>query len=135
VEKLETLAFDQQLPIAKMIAEAQALPLSGKAKVGIESFQRYLRYGFDALEKGDSLVDLFVEGMRIIRYVEALESEKTEENLERIQNIKEFFSAVQEFEETWRPNAETQGSKDSLVKQKLRDFLERVSLMADIDRM
>lgn len=55
---------------------------------------------------------------------------ESEDDPERVENIRELFSAVQDFEES----LVTQG-QDLSLKDRLRTFLEHVSLMADIDGM
>jgi DNA helicase-2/ATP-dependent DNA helicase PcrA len=134
VEKLEALSIFDEKPIGKWLVETDPLPLKGKAKAGAQTYIDFLNWGFKAIDKEDSLVDLFSETLRLSKYVQVLEAQKTEENLDRIQNIQELLSAVQEFEEIWAPSEDMDPTTPK-AKQKLRDFLERVSLMADVDSM
>ncbi len=138
VEKLEENAALHRQSIVSYLIQENTLPLTGKAKNGIQSYRELLQWGTRALKGSESLADLVLELLERSAYVKSLEAEKSEENIERIENIKEFMSAVQEFEETWAPNenaGENSSSDESQVRAKLRDFLERVSLMSDLDQM
>ncbi|OGW89724.1 MAG: hypothetical protein A3A73_04535 [Omnitrophica bacterium RIFCSPLOWO2_01_FULL_50_24] len=55
--------------------------------------------------------ELLQEVVERTGYVKALESERTFESKVRIENIQEFFSAVQEFEENWEPAVEERAPK------------------------
>ena len=70
-----------------------------------------------------SLSDLFDEVLEATGYVEDLEAEDTDEARSRIENIDELRNKLVSFEE----NAEEDAS--------LNDFLEEVSLVADIDSL
>jgi len=134
VEKLEGLSVFDEKPIGTWISETVPLPVKGKAAKGILVYRDYLKWGYEALKNNESLVDLFSETLQRTKYLEALESKPMLENQDRIDNIQELLSAVQEFEEIWAPQDDmTEGTTE--LKQKLRDFLERVSLMADVDGM
>lgn len=143
VEKLEALAAASQKPIAIWLKEVEPLPVTGKAREGLHIYRDILKWGLEALDQPLSFVDLVVEVLRRSRYVESLEAEKTEESLERLENIKELMSAIQEFEETWSPAevemaadvSEVETAKSTPLRQKLRDFLERISLIADWDQV
>jgi DNA helicase-2/ATP-dependent DNA helicase PcrA len=132
VEKLEGFALQAEKPIGTWMAESDAIPITGKAREGISIFREILRWGLSEIETEQSLVDLLIDLVKRTRYIEVLEAQKSEEAKERIQNIEELLSAVQQFEESFQPPDE---SKDSLLRQKLRAFLEQVSLIADVDSM
>jgi len=133
IDKIEEAAAGR--PIGRFIADAENLPVSGKALTGLSVYRDWLRWGYDALDKSsESLVDLFIDGIQKSKYREMLNVQKTDDAQDRLENIQELLSAVQEFEETWEVDS-TQSTPVSTVRQKLRDFLERVSLMADIDEL
>lgn len=133
VEKIEQeAALRANVPLVQAMSELSSSIVSGRARVAFEEYQKFLRWGFQALRSSESLVDLFVEALRLSRYVESLEEEKTAESADRIENIRELLSAVQEFEENWQPQ---EGLATEPARQKLRDFLERVSLMTDLDQI
>lgn len=133
MEKIEAFAIEAKVPVGLWLANVEQIPISGKAKEGLKQFKEILIWGLDSLDSTESLVDLFMDVIQRSQIVKALESQKSEENQERIENIQELMSAVQEFEETWKPQ-EPAPAKIS-ARHKLRDFLERVSLMADIDSL
>jgi len=131
VEKLEALSVFDEKPIGKWLIEQENLPVKGKGKAGIEAYKSFLKWGYEALQNQESLVDIFSETLRLTKYVEALENQASQENMERLENIRELLSAVQEFEEMWDQTS----IDESTAKQKLRDFLERVTLMTDVDTL
>ncbi|MDB5037650.1 MAG: ATP-dependent helicase PcrA [Bacteriovoracaceae bacterium] len=130
VEKLEGLANISQNPIGVWISQWDAIPITGKARDGISQYRDIMAWGLSEVESRDSLVDLLIDLLKKTKYVEVLEKLGTEESKERVQNIEELLSAVQQFEENFREPDVTEGS---LLRRKLRAFLEQVSLMSDID--
>ena len=73
-------------------------------------------------------------------YVEALEAEKTIEAQSRIENIEEFFSVIEDFEESdvgaglrARPATDGTGRPQGVSPTSLESFLESISLMTDLD--
>jgi len=134
IEKLESFANFENKPIGQWLKDVDPLPVKGKARAGLESYQEFLRWGYEAINVEESLVDIVSETVRRSKYVEVLQNNPGEENLDRLENIRELMSALQEFEETWEPQNEIAASEPK-GKQKLRDFLERVTLMSDVDRM
>lgn len=132
VEKLEGFAAQSQKPIANWVAEQDVIPITGKAREGISVYREILQWGLAEVDHHGSLVDLLIDLVKRTRYVEVLEAQKSEDSKERIQNIEELLSAVQQFEESFEPSGDSQ---DALLRQKLRAFLEQVSLIADVDAM
>ncbi len=133
VEKIETMNREVGEPIGLWLAKFDAIAITGKAKEGISQFREILRWGLGEIEGGGSLVDVFIDLIKKIRYTEHLESQESDDARDRIANIEELLSAVQDFEERWVPLDPADIS--SLVRQKARAFLEQVSLMADVDSM
>jgi len=81
------------------------------------------------------------------RYVEELEAEKTIESQARIENIEEFFSVIQDFEENIHEIAslppvarKDEKSEDVIARSEatkqsaLEMFLESITLMTDLDK-
>ena len=68
-------------------------------------------------------------------YLRELEEERTIESKARIENIKEFFSVVQEFEENWEPALDQlPGEKEREAKLGLLDdFLSSIMLHSEVD--
>ncbi|MBN8554180.1 MAG: UvrD-helicase domain-containing protein [Deltaproteobacteria bacterium] len=142
IEKIEGFAASSGLPISQWIIAQQVAPITGKGREGFKNYRSFLEWGQQAVDSTGSFVDLIVEMLRRIKYIESLEAEPSEENTDRLENIREFMSAVQEFEENWNPpevtgaaDAAAPSSSSSETRQKLRDFLERVSLISDVDQL
>jgi DNA helicase-2/ATP-dependent DNA helicase PcrA len=138
IEKIETMAAESGKPIADWVVLQSIAPITGKGREGFMSYKSILEWGRTALEDSSgSFVDLVVEILRRIKLVEALEADKSEESRDRVENIRELMSAIQEFEENWQPaeDFDVQSKDAHRLRQKLRDFLERVSLIADVDQL
>lgn len=133
LEKLEALSRTAEMPLGHWLRDLNPLPVSGRAKEGLLQFQEILKWGFQELETQESLVDLFIDLIKRIKYTEYLESQDSENARDRLENVEELLSAVQEYEEVWVTSDPQDTS--SPLKQKLRGFLEQVSLMSDIDTM
>lgn len=87
--------------------------------------------------KDDLLVSEILE--RVLEqtgYLKELEEERTIEAKARIENVKEFFSVIQEFEENWEPTLDQLPSNAKMISKKglLEAFLESISLHSDIDQ-
>jgi len=134
LEKIEVAASAMQRPIALFVLEAANLPAVGRGREGLAQYRRILERGFMGLRSNESFVDLVMDILEKSNYVTNLKNEKTPESSERLENIQELMSAIQEFEESWQPASDLQ-SGDSPLKRKLADFLERVSLIADVDQL
>lgn len=136
LEKMEASAAAEGRPIASYVLEAQHLPVVGKGKDGLKNYKEILMSGFRMLKGNESFVDLAMEVLDRSGYVNSLRTEASPEANERIENIQELMSAVQEFEEGWVPKESDEASDTaSLLQLKMRDFLERISLMADVDQL
>lgn len=76
-----------------------------------------------------SVSELLEQILGRTRYVEILQEEKTVESQSRIENIEEFFSVIEDFQEHYSP-AENTGDTPPLTA-----FLESITLMTDLDKM
>ena len=133
VEKIEELARSSNKPVGQWIVEQDSFPAVGKGKAGLSDFQALLRKCFELLKSESSFVDLIVEIVDSSKYAESLKNEGSSDSSERLENIKELMSAVQEFEESWAPSEGLQ--PEFPTRQKVADFLERVSLISDVDQL
>ncbi len=93
--------------------------LSSRAQKEIKSFIDLLEEVRGLLEE-KSVSLFFQELLDKTGYIKALEAERTVEARGRIENVREFLSVMQEFERVY-PHSN------------LDDFLERISLITDID--
>lgn len=135
LEMLEQHRQMKKISFERAIAEAHLIEgIGAKAKLSLKNFSRLIQSL--RLEKSELSVDRLLETiLERTGYLKELELERTFESKVRIDNIQEFFSAVQEFEEHWEPSGEKivlkgrTGSKDGL----LEEFLESISLITDLD--
>lgn len=133
LEKIEAFSNEAKVPIGLWLTNIEQIPISGKAREGLQKFREILIWGLDTLDTSESLVDLFMDVLQKSGYVKFLETQKNEENQDRLENLQELMSAVQEFEESWQ--VPDPAPSKITARLKLRDFLERVSLMADVDKL
>lgn len=138
IEKIELVAGME--PIADyLVANQKSLPVTGKAKKGLEAYVDFLKWGRDTLQSEASLVDLVVGVIENTGYLKELQKDMSEESRDRQSNLQELLSAIQEFEEHWAKEgaAVTEGADESVpeIRRKLFDFLERVALISDVDQL
>ena len=110
--------FDEGLRRAGSLGE-----LPGKAQRAISDFYGLL-VSLRRVKEQFRLVELSEKILEATGYVEALEEEKTIEAQARIENIEEFFSVLEDFDE--QADSESTGPR-------LEAFLESISLMTDLD--
>lgn len=113
-ERLGADAFD-------VLADGEALGLSGRAKTAVDAFHSLLSE-FMASKEALAVSDLLEAVLERTGYLEELEVKGTVEARTRIENIEELVSAIREFEK--RSDAPT-----------LQAYLEDISLMSDIDAL
>ncbi|MBI2167080.1 MAG: UvrD-helicase domain-containing protein [Candidatus Omnitrophica bacterium] len=120
VEFIEAHGRQNQISFVEALAQAGKVPeLGAKAVKGIEGFLKLLAE-LRKLKGKVSVRSLLEKIIERTGYVELLAQERTIEAAARIENIEEFFSVIDEYEE----NAENPG---------LGEFLESLSLLTDID--
>ena len=121
IEKLAEYARENEMPLMSAVLDFESVPLSARPKKLLGEFAALM---IDLTElmlekKPTELVEAIIERTG---YVRALEEAKSEENENRIENIRELQGAVSEYE---RMNPEAT----------LSDFLENVALVSDLDAM
>lgn len=90
----------------------------------------------DRLRSGyaeSSVSDLLRKILDQTGYVEMLEEEKTIESQARIENIEEFFSVIQDFEDHYQAPADPSSENPVPALSMLESFLESISLMTNLD--
>ena len=119
VDKLAEYAREQDMPLLSAALDCENAPLSARAKKQVGAFATLM---VDLTEQmyEKKLSGFMEELIERTGYVRELEAEKTEENENRIENIRELQGAVSQFEQS-HPEAE------------LADFLENVALISDTD--
>ncbi|MSR76680.1 MAG: ATP-dependent DNA helicase PcrA [Candidatus Omnitrophica bacterium] len=125
LEVLEAHALQQQIGFHEALRASHGLDdLTPKTRKSIYEFVGLIEKA-RAEHRQLSISDLLEMLLKNSRYVHTLEAEKTIESKARIENIGEFFSVIQDFEEI--PNAYEEGNQ-------LYSFLESISLVTDFDR-
>jgi DNA helicase-2/ATP-dependent DNA helicase PcrA len=104
-----------------------------KAKASLVSFYRLIQ-NLRSRKTKLQVSELLQEIVDQSGYTDALETERTMEAQVRLENIQEFFSVVQEFEESWRPNEDLLNAGQNTGGEGLLEaFIESVSLVTDLD--
>ena len=121
VDKLAEYAAENDMPLLSAVLDWENVQLSTRPRKLIAAFAELMidlteqMYAMRPAEFVQALIDK-------TGYVKALEESKSEENESRIENIREFQGAVQEYQ-------------DHNPEAGLSDFLENVALVSDLDAM
>ncbi len=121
VGKVDTFAQANNLSFFDALENENAMAILGRGASKIKPFV-YLIQKMRAMLETESISDLLELLLEETGYVEELKAEGTPEALARVDNIDEFFNKVVDYEEV---------HKDAT----LGDFLEEISLVADIDNL
>jgi DNA helicase-2/ATP-dependent DNA helicase PcrA len=129
IEILERCQRERGISWDRMLKEVREIEGIGlKAKEALANFSRLIESL--RLEKSKLGVSELLETiLERTRYLKELEEERTIEAKVRIENIQEFFSAVQEFEENWQPVSGFGESKEGLLEA----FIESITLTSPVD--
>lgn len=123
-EAIETFALRANIPFDEALKRVEEVPdLTARSIKAVKDFFQILEC-FRKDKKGP-VTEIYQAVLEKTNYMMELESEKTAEAEARIENIEEFFSGIQEFEENFA------GEPDQSM---LESFLESISLMTDLDR-
>lgn len=123
-ESIETFALRTNIPFDEALKRASEAPdITPRSLKAIKEFMNML--DLLRLEKMGSVTDLYQKVLEKTGYVKELEEERTSESLARIENIEEFFSAIQEFEESFA---------GEVGQSRLEAFLESIALMTNLDQ-
>lgn len=121
LNKVDDYAVRHGLSFFEALEEAKEIPTIGKAADKISGFVNMIQVLRAKLEY-ISLAELLQEILDETGYVKELEAEGTEEALGRVENIDELMNKVIAYEEDHE-------------EPSLSEFLEEVSLVADIDNL
>lgn len=121
LNKVDDYAVRHGLSFFEALEEAKEIPTLGKAADKISGFVNMIQVLRAKLEY-ISLAELLQEILDETGYVKELEAEGTEEALGRVENIDELMNKVIAYEEDHE-------------EPSLSEFLEEVSLVADIDNL
>ena len=129
IEAFEAFQRAQGWNWTEALKQIQNVPAIGtKARGSLRAFREMI----DSLRsRAPSILvsELLEEILNRTRYLKNLEAERTIEAKVRIDNIYEFFSAVQDFEENWQPT-DLKDKRHGLLEA----FIESISLTTDLDR-
>lgn len=121
------IGWDQALGQADQIEG-----LGAKARFGLQQFYRMIR-SLRAESTKRPVSELLEDVLKHSGYMKELELERTFEAKVRIDNIQEFFSAVQDFEESYAPHPpppKMGGGEEGGV---LESFIESITLTTNMD--
>ena len=125
LDRVDGYALEQGISFYEALVRAEFIPGIARAKDKIASFVSIIEILRQKIANGLSLTDLIDEILEATQYIDYLSDEDEPSKVdERIENINELISKLASYEE----EAEGLGSEASL-----RDFLDEVSLVADID--
>ena len=132
LEVLETYQREKNIGWNRALQELEQIePIGNKAREALRDFHRMIQ-SLRAERVRFSVSELLEEILKRTGYLKELELERTFEAKVRIDNIQEFFSAVQDFEESWEPLSDT--SRSSNEKEELLEaFIESITLTSDVD--
>ena len=132
VELLEEAAAKAGTGFDQVLREAHKVDgLPPKAKSSIAGFYHFLT-NFRRDYKNLTVREILENVLEKTRYIIELETEKTVEAQARIENIEEFFSVIEDFEDN--PPVITQDSGQENPAS-LEAFLESISLITDLDSL
>jgi DNA helicase II / ATP-dependent DNA helicase PcrA len=132
-QSAQNLAWDETLSRVREIPG-----IGARAKESLFHVGRIFR-SLRAQKSSVTVSELLEEVLKSIGYLKALEAERTMEAKIRLDNIQEFFSAIQDFEENWEPivDGQTNGigarKNGKSFEGMLEAFLESISLTTDLD--
>lgn len=121
IDKVQVHAIDRGISFYQSLKEAEYIPALGRAVSKISPFVSMIEILKSKLNNPSySLLDLFDEILEATGYVKELEEDGTIESKTRIENIQELRNKIASY-------------LDTTDEPTLSNFLEEVSLVADID--
>jgi len=124
VDQLRAYAADRGVSFWQAVQSPDAAGLSGRAAKAVTDFA-FLVSRHATRADGTPADDLAREYIAATGLMQALRDENTPESLGRLENVHELLNAVAEFAAGGTPD----------VPRTLSEFLQEVSLVADVDRL
>ncbi len=136
VEALRSYAMNKGVSLLEAIMDADALGLSKRACAAVNSFG-LLMSSLLAANEVMPPSGLFAHILSETGYVALLERERSDENQDRIDNIREFEGAIAEYEASFAgiPPEALAEIDESMRVPNLTGFLENVALISDVDAL
>lgn len=123
IDKVQVHAIGKGISFYQALTEAEYIPTLGRAASKISPFVSMIEILKGKLKNPDySLLDLFDEIIEATGYVDELREDGTIESQTRIENIEELRNKIASY-------------LDTTDEPSLSNFLEEVSLVADIDNV
>ncbi len=135
VEKLEILAYEQDVSMYAVLRRAEELPELKTASGKLERFTTLIGKlaAFKDVKALPEFVEMVIDQSGLKK---ELEQEDSVEARTRIENIEEFLSVVIEFINREAPVQSLNEEDDAYIEEKtLEGFLAHISLVADIDEV
>ncbi|MCR5331612.1 MAG: UvrD-helicase domain-containing protein [Lachnospiraceae bacterium] len=125
IDRIDGYAMENGISFYEAMKKAEFIPGISRAKPAISSFVSMIEILRNKLSNGYSLSDIIDEILEATQYIDYLAEEDDDDKVkDRIENINELISKIT----AWTDERE---SSDEAAE--LRDFLDEISLVADID--
>jgi DNA helicase-2/ATP-dependent DNA helicase PcrA len=120
LEKIHKFANENDYSFLSALAELEKLSIGKKQKKALHEFNQLI-YKYRNTYKKESAASIAHDLLRDIDLQNYYENQNTQEALERWNNVQELINSITDFQDNRDENG-------------LREFLEEVSLLTDIDR-
>lgn len=124
LNKLQDFANMHGLSLIETAENVVMTDITKKAATQLEEFARLIRK-LNSFEKTATITEMTKKILDITGYKAALEESKTLEDQSRLENLQEFLSVTQQFDQEWQPEDE---QSNPFV-----DFLADLALVSDQD--
>lgn len=124
LNKLQDFANMHGLSLIEAAENVVMTDITKKAATQLEEFARLIRK-LNSFEKTATITEMTKKILDITGYKAALEESKTLEDQSRLENLQEFLSVTQQFDQEWQPEDE---QSNPFV-----DFLADLALVSDQD--
>lgn len=121
IDKIDTFAQANNLSFFDTLLNENAMAILGRSASKVQPFVDFIQK-LRAQIKYESISDIMEKILNETGYIDELKAEGTDEAKSRLENIDEFFNKIVDFE-----------VKNE--KPTLSDFLDEISLIADIDNL
>ncbi|UWG96057.1 DNA helicase PcrA [Dehalobacter sp. DCM] len=136
LDKILEYAEEQGMPVLDALSEAAYIQgLQTKGVGTLTAFYEQMIVFRQEAQKGIAITELTEKILRDTGYMAALRTENTVEAETRIENLNEFLSVTAEYDEHAADYTEDPDLDTDQNMLMLGGFLERVSLVADIDNL
>ena len=125
IETAERLSQAEGIPLYSVVSDPYSYGPLEKAAMKLMQFSSLVEGLAQLLEDGISLPDFYEEVMLRSGYVDMLRAKDTEENMTRLENVRELKSSINSYVENSAASGET---------PTLAGFLEEIALYTDLEQ-